>query len=465
MNLPYSLKTPIFSRSKWQQSQKDKDDGKSESDREAIEQTKAAARQAVKDASSAISGESSKSSTKAAITKTVINLPGLNFTLGTSLASYLLDLLDSPAYSNLTSDYLEKIFNPNTPDRDDIKYFSIAARINKLPITHPLWLPKLIVDKAQEWEKAKDVEKNKERPHGWQWGNDGLVPVESARWGEFLGVLDGADHWSIRGGAGFTTEPKGKKKDTATQATTPAAEKKAVVDNISHKQEQPTEKGGTTDSTRHPDTANQEEAGELDKLGEKAKAAVSTIVDMAAPVAEATSNVLPSFSWSDINTAVFKGLDDSSDNSNGKKNAASSGSAAPSKSLAKDNSKKGAEAATPSPSTTNSNLDTLKTLSGIAGWVAKRIPLPSSNKSQLKSSIDPAYPLDDTAVVPKPTTSNSTPASPSEKTSVTNAARLLFGSSSSSSSKTSKTSNGESNKFNRERFYVALCKKLYDEGF
>lgn len=184
MNLPYSLKTPIFSRSKWQQDQKDSE--KSGEELEALEQTKAAARQAVKDASSAMQkdGSSSASSKKSAITKTVINLPGINFSLGTSLASYLLDLLDSPAYSNLTSDYLESTFNPNTPNRNDVRYFSIAARAKKLPITHPLWLPKLIVDKAQEMEKIQDAQLGIKRPDDWQWGNDGLVPVESAKWGE-----------------------------------------------------------------------------------------------------------------------------------------------------------------------------------------------------------------------------------------------------------------------------------------
>ena len=174
VNLPYSLKTPIFSRSKWQR-EHDERSGKSEKGLEALEQTKEAARQAVKDASS---------KTTAAITKTVINLPGLNYSLGTSLASYLLDLLDSPAYSNLTSDFLENQFNPNTPDRKDIRYFSVAASCKKLPITHPLWLPKLIVDKAQELERLKDKQLGRERPADWQWGNDGLVPVESAKWGE-----------------------------------------------------------------------------------------------------------------------------------------------------------------------------------------------------------------------------------------------------------------------------------------
>lgn len=35
------------------------------------------------------------------------------------------------------------------------------------------------------------------------WGNDGLVSVESAKWGEFLGTLEGCDHWEMRGARGL----------------------------------------------------------------------------------------------------------------------------------------------------------------------------------------------------------------------------------------------------------------------
>jgi len=36
-----------------------------------------------------------------------------------------------------------------------------------------------------------------------QWGNDGLVTVQSAKWGEFLGTLEGCDHWEMRGASGI----------------------------------------------------------------------------------------------------------------------------------------------------------------------------------------------------------------------------------------------------------------------
>jgi len=95
-------------------------------------------------------------------------------------------MFDSPAYANLTTRYLTKIFNPRTPDDPRIRYFSVAGRTGALNIWHPLWLPKVVLDGANGRE-----------------GNDGLVSVESARWGEFLGTLEGADHWAVRGASGI----------------------------------------------------------------------------------------------------------------------------------------------------------------------------------------------------------------------------------------------------------------------
>jgi len=36
-----------------------------------------------------------------------------------------------------------------------------------------------------------------------EWGNDCLVTVQSSKWGEFLGVMEGSDHWEIRGARGL----------------------------------------------------------------------------------------------------------------------------------------------------------------------------------------------------------------------------------------------------------------------
>ncbi|TFK93287.1 alpha/beta-hydrolase [Polyporus arcularius HHB13444] len=127
--------------------------------------------------------------------------------LPSSFTTLLISLLDSPAYGNLTSTYLNTIFNPNTPDDPSVKYFSVAGRTSSMNIWHPLWLPKMVLDGFEERERSR----LREQGHpiadmDSQWGNDGLVTVQSARWGEFLGVLEGCDHWELRGARGLDVD-------------------------------------------------------------------------------------------------------------------------------------------------------------------------------------------------------------------------------------------------------------------
>ena len=133
-------------------------------------------------------------------------------TLPSSFTTLLLSLVDSPAYANLTTSYLNDVFNPSTPDDPRVKYFSVASRIDEMNIWHPLWLPKMVLDDAERKarERLKATAGNTsyassappwEQEH--EWGNDGLVTVQSARWGEFLGILSGCDHWEIRGSGGM----------------------------------------------------------------------------------------------------------------------------------------------------------------------------------------------------------------------------------------------------------------------
>ena len=81
---------------------------------------------------------------------------------------------------------------------------------------HPLWLPKLIVDSFQEKQRQHLVDSAQSSQIDW--GNDGLVTVESAKWGDFLGVLEECDHWDVRGAGGFNghaeweSEAKSKSK-------------------------------------------------------------------------------------------------------------------------------------------------------------------------------------------------------------------------------------------------------------
>lgn len=89
--------------------------------------------------------------------------------------------IDCPAYANLTTAYCNKVFNPLTPDSDQVKYYSFAASApTSFPIWHPLYLPHLVVSEAEG--KV----------------NDGLVSVDSSKWGQFVGTVN-CDHWTLRG--------------------------------------------------------------------------------------------------------------------------------------------------------------------------------------------------------------------------------------------------------------------------
>ncbi|KAJ7099704.1 Alpha/Beta hydrolase protein [Mycena epipterygia] len=132
--------------------------------------------------------------------------------LPSSFTTLLLGIVDSPAYANLTSSYLNTVFNPQTPNDPRVKYFSVAGRMPGVSIWHPFWLPKMVLDGVEEkereklraiWEKAGKQEEDPIWQREREWGNDGLVTVQSAKWGEFLGIMEGCDHWEMRGARGI----------------------------------------------------------------------------------------------------------------------------------------------------------------------------------------------------------------------------------------------------------------------
>jgi triacylglycerol esterase/lipase EstA (alpha/beta hydrolase family) len=130
----------------------------------------------------------SKSSTEAFVEPTDTDTKAKQIQAQTSLSSTILThtllakTLDTPAYANLTTSFLQNTFNPMTPDSSDVEYYSFGAVIPKqdddggLPIWHPLYLPHKVVTEREGRE------------------NDGLVSVKSARWGKFVGKL-ACDHW------------------------------------------------------------------------------------------------------------------------------------------------------------------------------------------------------------------------------------------------------------------------------
>lgn len=80
-------------------------------------------------------------------------------------------------FHNLTRQYVEQTFNPSTPDDSNVRYFSYgaAAKPGLLNPFRPFWRKLLALEGA----------------------NDGLVSVESAKWGEYVGTVDGVDHLDL----------------------------------------------------------------------------------------------------------------------------------------------------------------------------------------------------------------------------------------------------------------------------
>ncbi|KAF9009441.1 Alpha/Beta hydrolase protein [Cyathus striatus] len=162
----------------------------------------------VHDETKPLSAKTTTATSTSSFTLSLASLPS-------SFTTLLLSIVDSPAYANLTSSYLNDVFNPNTPDDPKVKYFSVAGRLAAVNIWHPFWLPKMVLDGVEEkergrlkkiWEEQGRKVVNGEIPlwaNEREWGNDGLVTVQSAKWGEFMGIMEGADHWEMRGARGI----------------------------------------------------------------------------------------------------------------------------------------------------------------------------------------------------------------------------------------------------------------------
>ena len=95
----------------------------------------------------------------------------------------LLDLLpngggDGKAFESLTTQSMS-IFNEHTPDVETVRYFSWGA-----------WYEPGLID---TWKYPHSVIMEKEGP------NDGLVSVESSKWGQYLGTLEDVNHLDLVG--------------------------------------------------------------------------------------------------------------------------------------------------------------------------------------------------------------------------------------------------------------------------
>ncbi|CEP19299.1 hypothetical protein [Parasitella parasitica] len=98
----------------------------------------------------------------------------------------LIRLVDTEAYANLSTDYCRNYFNPNTPNDPNISYYSYGANAS-----FPAWS---LLNMPSKWIKEKEGI------------NDGLVSVESAKWGTYIKTLQ-ADHWDLNGQRWKYTRP------------------------------------------------------------------------------------------------------------------------------------------------------------------------------------------------------------------------------------------------------------------
>lgn len=88
--------------------------------------------------------------------------------------------VETGAFSQLTRKYMTETFNPNTPDVDDVRYFSYGAAVEP-----SIW---------SAFRLSHRVLAEIEGP------NDGLVSVSSSRWGGdagYKGTLMGVSHLDL----------------------------------------------------------------------------------------------------------------------------------------------------------------------------------------------------------------------------------------------------------------------------
>jgi len=81
------------------------------------------------------------------------------------------------AFSQLTTKYMREEFNPKTPDAKGTRYFSYGA------MAHP-----------RIWSAFRQSQRVVEREEG---ANDGLVSVESSKWGVYKGTLVDVTHLDL----------------------------------------------------------------------------------------------------------------------------------------------------------------------------------------------------------------------------------------------------------------------------
>ncbi|KAI1167627.1 Alpha/Beta hydrolase protein [Nemania serpens] len=86
--------------------------------------------------------------------------------------------METGAFEQLTSTYMENDFNPRTPDDPKVSYFSYGATTDRPPLFSPFRQSHGVISRA-------------EGP------NDGLVSVASSQWGAYKGTLVDVNHLDL----------------------------------------------------------------------------------------------------------------------------------------------------------------------------------------------------------------------------------------------------------------------------
>jgi triacylglycerol lipase len=81
---------------------------------------------------------------------------------------------ETGAFSQLTQKYMRENFNPKTPDREGIAYYSYGATVD-----------------PRFWSMFRQSHRIIQKLEG---ENDGLVSVKSAKWGTYKGTLKDVSH-------------------------------------------------------------------------------------------------------------------------------------------------------------------------------------------------------------------------------------------------------------------------------
>jgi len=84
---------------------------------------------------------------------------------------------ETGAFSQLTQEYMTKSFNKRTPDVEDVKYYSYGASLE-----------------PNKWSVFAASHAIVKRTEGL---NDGLVSIQSSRWGDYKGTLIGVSHLDL----------------------------------------------------------------------------------------------------------------------------------------------------------------------------------------------------------------------------------------------------------------------------